>query len=81
MNDDDEPDTYRHLARAVTGPGHLPGPTTCGCRPTAGESCPRCSGPASDRWDALRVENLRLDPHWRALHERWEREQAEKGAA
>ncbi len=44
MNDDDEPDTTIYLDRAVTGPRHLPGPTACGCRPTAGESCVRCDG-------------------------------------
>ncbi len=72
---DDLPDTTVYLP-ALSSLYSGPGPGVCGCQLPA--SCDECDGTAQERRDmwrmpraerrALELANLRLSPHWQALH-------------
>ncbi len=77
MNPYDTPDTTVWLP-ALSSLYSGPGPGVCGCNPTYGDSCAGCDGSDAERRElwrmpraerrALELRNLRLSPHWQALH-------------
>lgn len=72
---DDTPDTWIPLPE-LSCRDSRPGPGRCGCNPTFGPACDGQDEERREMWRlpraervALELRNLRLDPHWRALHD------------